>query len=169
MRFIGIQRVSSVTDVITRGKIDVYALRFQAWHTWHSWHDWHVRIKAGWRIAVVLIRLLVAGFTSILMSKQFEIFNLSHTVVYQDMTYPLSHYYIASSHNTWVTAFSFDDVLLSCLRVLLHIWEVWVQSSAWRLPVLTEVFCNFPQSSRNKTFKLAMTTSEFITYSHPII
>ncbi|XP_021921017.1 1-phosphatidylinositol 4,5-bisphosphate phosphodiesterase eta-2-like isoform X2 [Zootermopsis nevadensis] len=43
------------------------------------------------------------GFTSILMSKQFEIFNLSHTVVYQDMTNPLPHYYIASSHNTYLT------------------------------------------------------------------
>ncbi|KAJ9575167.1 hypothetical protein L9F63_025880, partial [Diploptera punctata] len=35
------------------------------------------------------------GFTSILMSKKFEIFNMAHSVVYQDMTHPLSHYFIA--------------------------------------------------------------------------
>lgn len=40
------------------------------------------------------------GFTNLLMSEEFEMFNTDHKVVYQDMTHPLSHYYIASSHNT---------------------------------------------------------------------
>ncbi|XP_046406042.1 1-phosphatidylinositol 4,5-bisphosphate phosphodiesterase delta-4-like isoform X2 [Ischnura elegans] len=43
------------------------------------------------------------GFTQLLLSEQGEIFNNKHNVIYQDMTFPLSHYYIASSHNTYLT------------------------------------------------------------------
>ncbi|XP_062982634.1 1-phosphatidylinositol 4,5-bisphosphate phosphodiesterase delta-1 isoform X2 [Elgaria multicarinata webbii] len=42
------------------------------------------------------------GFQMYLMSPDGNIFNRAHTQVYQDMTQPLSHYYISSSHNTYL-------------------------------------------------------------------
>nr|CAD7397788.1 unnamed protein product [Timema cristinae] len=53
-------------------------------------------IKAAWKISPM-------GFTNMLMSQEFEIFNSEHAVIYQDMSQPLAHYYIASSHNTYLT------------------------------------------------------------------
>jgi hypothetical protein len=44
--------------------------------------------------------LSVSGFLNMLLSPQFDIFNSRHKTVWQDMTQPLSHYFIASSHNT---------------------------------------------------------------------
>ncbi|XP_063076696.1 1-phosphatidylinositol 4,5-bisphosphate phosphodiesterase delta-3-A-like isoform X2 [Engraulis encrasicolus] len=43
------------------------------------------------------------GFTLYMLSKENDIFNQQHTSVYQDMSRPLSHYYISSSHNTYLT------------------------------------------------------------------
>ncbi|GLH08963.1 Phosphoinositide phospholipase C [Gryllus bimaculatus] len=45
-------------------------------------------------------KLSLIGFTNMLMSEQFDAFKQHHKVVYQDMHQPLSHYYIATSHNT---------------------------------------------------------------------
>lgn len=42
----------------------------------------------------------LAGFTHFLLGPENDLFNKSHKQVYQDMTQPLSHYHIASSHNT---------------------------------------------------------------------
>ncbi|XP_061442306.1 1-phosphatidylinositol 4,5-bisphosphate phosphodiesterase delta-1 isoform X2 [Rhineura floridana] len=42
------------------------------------------------------------GFQMYLLSASGNIFNQSHSCVYQDMTQPLSHYYISSSHNTYL-------------------------------------------------------------------
>ncbi|XP_049782915.1 1-phosphatidylinositol 4,5-bisphosphate phosphodiesterase eta-2-like isoform X1 [Schistocerca cancellata] len=47
-------------------------------------------------------KLSFIGFTNLLMSEEFEIFRPDHKVVYQDMSQPLNHYYIASSHNTYL-------------------------------------------------------------------
>ncbi|XP_035703073.1 1-phosphatidylinositol 4,5-bisphosphate phosphodiesterase delta-1 isoform X2 [Folsomia candida] len=44
----------------------------------------------------------VSGFLNMLLSPQFDIFNARHKVVYQEMKHPLSHYFIASSHNTYL-------------------------------------------------------------------
>ncbi|XP_053472030.1 1-phosphatidylinositol 4,5-bisphosphate phosphodiesterase delta-3-A isoform X2 [Ictalurus furcatus] len=43
------------------------------------------------------------GFTMYMLSNENDLFNPDHTRVYQDMSRPLAHYYISSSHNTYLT------------------------------------------------------------------
>ena len=43
------------------------------------------------------------GFTAFMLGKENDVFNFNHKAIYQDMTQPMSHYYIHSSHNTWAT------------------------------------------------------------------
>ncbi|XP_034563068.1 1-phosphatidylinositol 4,5-bisphosphate phosphodiesterase delta-3-A-like [Notolabrus celidotus] len=43
------------------------------------------------------------GFTMYMLSKENCVFNPDHARVYQDMKRPLSHYFINSSHNTYLT------------------------------------------------------------------
>ncbi|XP_008436296.1 1-phosphatidylinositol 4,5-bisphosphate phosphodiesterase delta-3-A [Poecilia reticulata] len=43
------------------------------------------------------------GFTMYMLSKENCVFNPEHLRVYQDMNQPLSHYFISSSHNTYLT------------------------------------------------------------------
>lgn len=43
------------------------------------------------------------GFTMYMLSKENCVFNPEHVRVYQDMAHPLSHYFISSSHNTYLT------------------------------------------------------------------
>ena len=42
----------------------------------------------------------IDGFTQFLLGPESEIFKSQHRTVCQDMDQPLSHYFIASSHNT---------------------------------------------------------------------
>ncbi|KAL7842977.1 hypothetical protein AOLI_G00244890 [Acnodon oligacanthus] len=55
----------------------------------------------------------IDGFTNFMRSPAGDIFNPEHYQVNQDMTQPLTNYYIASSHNTYLTG----DQLLSQSRV----------------------------------------------------
>ncbi|KAG8187711.1 hypothetical protein JTE90_000177 [Oedothorax gibbosus] len=48
--------------------------------------------------------LSLEGFQQLMLSPDQNIFNKKHRIIYQDMTHPLSHYYIASSHNTYLTS-----------------------------------------------------------------
>lgn len=41
-----------------------------------------------------------SGFTQYLLEEDCHIFDSEHRTVCQDMSHPLSHYFIASSHNT---------------------------------------------------------------------
>lgn len=43
------------------------------------------------------------GFTMYMLSKENDVFNPDHARVYQDMTHPLAHYFISTSHNTYLT------------------------------------------------------------------
>lgn len=45
-------------------------------------------------------QMSLAGFTNMLLSPKFDIFDSSHRIVHHDMTQPLTNYYIAASHNT---------------------------------------------------------------------
>ncbi|XP_078615142.1 uncharacterized protein LOC144884106 isoform X2 [Branchiostoma floridae x Branchiostoma japonicum] len=58
------------------------------------------------------------GFTNYLLSHHGDIFDSSHHAVHQDMTLPLSHYYIATSHNTYLQG----DQLLSESSVDMYAW-----------------------------------------------
>lgn len=42
------------------------------------------------------------GFTAYLLSEECDLFDVTHDNVVHDMTLPLSHYFIASSHHTYV-------------------------------------------------------------------
>lgn len=57
-----------------------------------------------------------AGFTNFMRSPAGDIFNPEHTQVTQDMTQPLNNYFIATSHNTYLTG----DQLLSQSRVEMY-------------------------------------------------
>ncbi|KAM3932359.1 1-phosphatidylinositol 4,5-bisphosphate phosphodiesterase eta-1 isoform 2-T2 [Leptodactylus fuscus] len=60
----------------------------------------------------------IEGFTSFMRSPAGDIFNPLHSEVYQDMDQPLCNYYIASSHNTYLTG----DQLLSQSKVDMYAW-----------------------------------------------
>lgn len=60
----------------------------------------------------------IAGFTNYTRSPAGDIFNPEHHGVHQDMTQPLSHYFITSSHNTYLVG----DQLMSQSRVDMYAW-----------------------------------------------
>ncbi|XP_015278833.1 PREDICTED: 1-phosphatidylinositol 4,5-bisphosphate phosphodiesterase delta-3 [Gekko japonicus] len=47
--------------------------------------------------------MMLDGFTMYLLSSAGSVLNQAHTDIYQDMTQPLCHYFISSSHNTYLT------------------------------------------------------------------
>ncbi|KAJ6636881.1 hypothetical protein lerEdw1_013935 [Lerista edwardsae] len=47
--------------------------------------------------------MMLDGFMMYLLSSAGSILNQAHTEVYQDMSQPLCHYFISSSHNTYLT------------------------------------------------------------------
>ncbi|XP_038678314.1 1-phosphatidylinositol 4,5-bisphosphate phosphodiesterase eta-2a isoform X4 [Scyliorhinus canicula] len=60
----------------------------------------------------------IDGFTNYMRSPAGDIFNPEHYKVNQDMTQPMSDYYIASSHNTYLMG----DQLMSQSRVDMYAW-----------------------------------------------
>ena len=49
-------------------------------------------------------RVMYTGFTAYLLSDECDVFDKDDNCVCQDMTQALSHYFIASSHNTYVSS-----------------------------------------------------------------
>lgn len=72
--------------------------------------------RAGLHWATLSCR--IAGFTNYTRSPAGDIFNPEHHGVHQDMTRPLSHYFITSSHNTYLVG----DQLMSQSRVDMYAW-----------------------------------------------
>ncbi|PNJ47876.1 LOW QUALITY PROTEIN: PLCH2 isoform 6, partial [Pongo abelii] len=60
----------------------------------------------------------IDGFTNYTRSPAGDIFNPEHHHVHQDMTQPLSHYFITSSHNTYLVG----DQLMSQSRADMYAW-----------------------------------------------
>ncbi|XP_022370401.1 1-phosphatidylinositol 4,5-bisphosphate phosphodiesterase eta-2 [Enhydra lutris kenyoni] len=60
----------------------------------------------------------IDGFTNYTRSPAGDIFNPEHHGVHQDMTRPLSHYFITASHNTYLVG----DQLMSQSRVDMYAW-----------------------------------------------
>ncbi|XP_055275349.1 1-phosphatidylinositol 4,5-bisphosphate phosphodiesterase eta-2 isoform X1 [Moschus berezovskii] len=60
----------------------------------------------------------IDGFTNYTRSPAGDIFNPEHHGVHQDMTRPLSHYFITSSHNTYLVG----DQLMSQSRADMYAW-----------------------------------------------
>lgn len=72
--------------------------------------------------AISELSFTIKDFMNYLFSKQNEIWDSSHDEVNQDMNRPLTHYWIASSHNTYLTgdqvkSESSTDAYARCLRL----------------------------------------------------
>ena len=76
-----------------------------------SLNHWTAREVPGFE--AITLPFLFQGFTNFMRSPACDIFNPLHHEVYQDMDQPLCNYYIASSHNTYLTG----DQLLSQSKV----------------------------------------------------
>ncbi|XP_071853664.1 inactive phospholipase C-like protein 2 isoform X2 [Apostichopus japonicus] len=74
----------------------------------------------------------IDGFTKYLLSQECDVFDPKHHKVCQDMTHSLSHYYIASSHNTYLI----EDQLKGPSSVEAYISALqkgcrWVELDCW--------------------------------------
>jgi hypothetical protein len=61
--------------------------------------SWMLRVVPGCDISVISY----LAFQGLMTDRENQCFNPAYLSVYQDMTKPLSYYYIASSHNTYLT------------------------------------------------------------------
>lgn len=69
-------------------------------------------------ISLISFLFSSSGFTSFMRSPTCDVFNPLHHEVNQDMDQPLCNYFIASSHNTYLTG----DQLLSHSKTDMYAW-----------------------------------------------
>jgi hypothetical protein len=79
------------------------------------------------------IRITFSMWSSVMMGSDNKVFESEKEILYQDMTRPLSHYFIASSHNTYLEGDQLmsassvqryiDDLTSGCRCVELDCWN----------------------------------------------
>ena len=79
------------------------------------------------------IQISYVMFSSLFTSAQNDLFLPEKEALYQDMTHPLSHYFIASSHNTYLEGDQLmsnssvqryiDDMTCGCRCIELDCWD----------------------------------------------
>uniref|UniRef100_A0A3Q4BX01 Phosphoinositide phospholipase C n=1 Tax=Mola mola TaxID=94237 RepID=A0A3Q4BX01_MOLML len=117
--------------------------------------------------------LSLDGFTSYLTSAECHLFDSEHDTVCQDMMQPLSHYYISSSHNTYLIEDQFrgpSDIsgYIRALRMGCRCVEV----DVWDGPDEEPVVCTGNTLSPTLSFRCvleAIGRFAFVTSDYPLI